>query len=273
MISELWKKTLYLKDIDFLINDTIYEYDLAKANISILRHYNMISQKIYEKLFNAERVQRQVIVGKLQKSDPAIAEALSVGFVEARRLFFEMNGLEDKDILSIKKDAIFCLRQVPYTLVAEYMNFVAKNLYTSYYYIPSQKKEIYYCNCPNIPEKLDIKGMSDESLKLHEGYMKEFIMVLFDIAQSNIKEALDTISRFIDLYRQRSLDIEFYRTFDTNSKFIFKSSPNTTEVFSSSLPFVQNKDYLDISYNNNLLIDLYKIISKQYTIMTRKPRC
>jgi hypothetical protein len=209
----------------------------------------------------------------MSRDNEVVKETLKDGFLNARRLLIEANDIKDESILSIKKDAIFCLRQVPYTLVAEYMHFVAKNLYTSYYYIPSQKKEIYYCNCPNVPEKLDIKGMSDESLKLHEGYMKEFIMVLFDIAQSNIKEALDTISRFIDLYRKRSLDIEFYRTFDTNSKFIFKSSPNTTEVFSSSLPFVQNKDYLDISYNNNLLIDLYKIISKQYTIMTRKPRC
>ena len=146
-MTELYKKTLYLLDIDFLINTTIYEYDLSKANISILRQYGLITDDLYNTLYAADRMDRQVFIGKLQKNDRNIAKALEDGFIEVRRLFFMANGLEERDILSIKKDAIFTFKRCMNLRVAEWLDFKEKNLYTSYYHIPSQKTQSEHEDC------------------------------------------------------------------------------------------------------------------------------
>jgi len=273
-MTDLYKKTLYLKDIDFLINTTIYEYDLSKANISILRQANLITDDLYNILYNADRMDRQVFIGKLQKKDPNIAKALEVGFIEARRLFFEANGLEERDVLSIKKDAIFTFKRCLNLQVAEWLIFKEKNLYTSYYHIPSQKKELYYLKHPFTgAEVLDIKGMNDESFHYHTHYMIEFLLVLFETAQTDIVEALDMISRFVSLYRSRRLEVGFYRNLNSESKFYYISNPNAFSSFSAEYLLDNQVGYLDISYNDLLLRDLYKCISKQYFLTHKKPRC
>ena len=273
--SNLYEKTLYLKDIDFLINDVIYEYDLSKANASILRDAGFIGDDTYRDLCNMDRMQRQVTIGYWQRDLPRVAELLESGFIRARQLFFDQNDLEDNDILSIKKDAIFTLRKVNHQRVSEHLFFKEKNFYTSYFRILSQKKELYYSKHPFTgAEALDIKGINDESIPYHEHYMKEFLMVLFETVQIDILEAIDVLSRFISLYRQRRLDPGFYRTFNTDSKYFYFAKDGTYEVFSASELYNPNDvQYLDISYNDMLLRDLYKILAKQYFLTTRRPKC
>lgn len=273
--SNLYQRSSYLLDIDFLINNTIYEYDLSKANISILRESNIISEDFYCKMYNANKNKREVTIGKMIRKDRRIGEALEAGFVQARQMFFDANDVEDNDVLSIKKDAIFLLRPANYTHFLNKLDFVQKNLYTSFYRIPASRLEFYYSRHPvTHEEKLDVKGLGKLQIPLHEQYMLEFLSVLFFIAETDILDALDTITRFIELYKRREVDLGFYRTFDPNSKFVIASSVNAFDRFLADyLTNETDKQYLDISYNLTILQELYKIISKQYFLMTRKPRC
>lgn len=47
MDTQLYKRTLYTKKVRFIINE-IYEYDIAKANISILLQAGIIKQREYD---------------------------------------------------------------------------------------------------------------------------------------------------------------------------------------------------------------------------------
>ena len=273
--SDLYQRTSYLLDIDFLINNTIYEYDLSKANISILRESNIISEDFYCQMYNADKKKREVIIGNMIKKDKRVGDTLEAGFVQARQMFFDANDVVDNDVLAIKKDAIFLLRPANYTHFLNKLDFAQKNLYTSFYKIPSSRLELYYCRHPvTKEEKLDVKGLGKLQIPLHESYMLEFLSVLFFLAETDLLDAIDTISRFIELYKRREIDLGFYRTFDPNSKFVIASSMNACDRFLADyLTNETDKQYLDISYNLAILQELYKIIAKQYFLTTRKPRC
>ena len=125
---ELWNNINYTSDISYLNSVFIYEMDLSKANINVLRTKNIIDQKTYEYLYNSERMVRQVYVGKLCK-DKRVSDALKEGILEAKRLLFEANDIKDYEVLSIKNDAVFLLNKIPKIRDFGLLHFVPKNKY------------------------------------------------------------------------------------------------------------------------------------------------
>lgn len=276
IMSDLYQRSLYLMDIDFLINSVIIEYDLSKANINILKYKKMISDELYTELYNADRMTRQVTIGNMMKYDQKIFNAIESGFVEARALFFDANNIEDKDVLSIKKDAIFLLRKANLTTF-DNLVFNEKNLYTSFYNInpgPGNKKEIYYCRHPlTKQEYVDIKGIKDEVLYKHKEYFLEFLMVLMECMETDPEEAIYILDTFIDKYLKRELDVGYYRNF--NSESCYSLLPTMSDQFSIRSEVLSDIDkmYVDISYNLSILRELKKIVSKNYFLTHKKPRC
>ena len=61
MSSELYKAISYTTDIQCLKDCNIYEYDIAKANISVLFDRGLISSFYYNYLYNQDRMVRQVV--------------------------------------------------------------------------------------------------------------------------------------------------------------------------------------------------------------------
>ena len=130
----LFDKVNYTADISYLTNVFIYEYDISKANINILYTKNVISKEIYDYLYNAERMTRQVYVGKLCK-DVSISNILKAGIIEAKKMLFEANNIQDRDILSIKNDAVFIINKKLANTEFGLIKFMKKNVYTSFYKI------------------------------------------------------------------------------------------------------------------------------------------
>ena len=270
--SNLFTKSLHLMDIDFLINSVIIEYDLSKANINILLYYKAISEDLYCELYNADRMTRQITIGNMMK-DPNISQIISNGFVEARRLFFDANSIQDQDVLGIKKDAIYLLRKANFTKF-DNLEFKEKNFYTSFYNIRSQRKEMYYCKDPITgEEKLDIKGINDDSLIYHKDYFMEFLLVLFETAQVDICAAIDILNTFTGKYLSRQLDLGYYRNFDSESAYTLHSNMSSIFGYKAMNLVTQDLGVLDINYNATILRELFKIYSKQYFSTNRKPRC
>ena len=83
----LYEKKNYTIDIHFLHSVMIREYDIQKANISILYKYGVIDYNKYIYLYNAPRDVRQYVIGNLQK-DNSITQSLQNGIIESRRLLF-----------------------------------------------------------------------------------------------------------------------------------------------------------------------------------------
>jgi hypothetical protein len=168
MANHLYLKHNYLnKDIAYLRNNIIREYDMVNAGINILRYNNIFTQEEYDQLNSMEKLEKNVVVGKFLKNNPDISDALMNEFINVRKELFERNDINDDDVLSIKKDAIFVINKKMTNLqLNEFYQFQEKNKYIGYMNIDN--KEFYY---DMVKRRLDIKGFSKHIKEFHMNYL------------------------------------------------------------------------------------------------------
>ena len=251
----IWDQDSYRAPITFLVGRNIREYDISKANINILLYFGIIDQKTYDYLYNLPRMERQVKVGIMQKNYE-VSSALSNGFREMRTLFCTKNNIEENEILAIKKDALYIIDKVPQYTKFRNVEFLCKNLYTSFYYIGGL--ELYYNSKYEI---LDVKGISDNILRYHEHYMKDFLMYMFSLIEKrDYESAISDLNNFRNDYLNLKLSPGYYREFDNRSLYCTKYKYNGLNSF---IPGIATEDQLkdiDISFNNNILMQLHQIL-------------
>lgn len=249
-MSDLYKKTSWTNpNIIYLFNSTIYEYDIKSAGLSISKFFNLLPEETIEKLEAMPKHKRVVAEGKLQIKDKEYRDALSNGFAEMRKLFIESNAIEDNEIISIKKDAIFISRKPRFTNF-KCVKFTRKNSYSCY--INAGGIEYYYSD-----DALDIKGIGDENIKLHEDGILAFIINFFDKMQHQSKKyVLRYVTNQYSLYKQHKLPVEYYREFNASSK--YRVLNNENELWDDW--WDERKDELNIQYNiDNVFIPFTKI--------------
>lgn len=252
MTNEIWKHdTFNNHNIVFTFNKEIIEYDLKEAGFSLTKEYNLLDKNTIKVLEKYKKDKRKIELGLIQRDNKEYRESLKEVFKEARRKFIEYNELEQQEIISIKKDAIFTTRKCKYKEFGKNLLFRPKNYYTSYIRL-SKNLEFYYS-----PNKLDIKGMNDENKKLHEEYMISFINLFFRKMETTTQEAtIEFCRRFISKYKRKELEVGYYRTFNSNSHYILNDGSGDT--FNEY--WEEDKDDLDISYNfHNILLKLIQI--------------
>lgn len=261
MKDMLWKKSLWKNpDINFITNSEIIEYDMKNAGFSLIKKYRLLSDKkireleklgnrvnpVDKKFFKRKRDEE---IGKMQRDNKAFSKALNYAFELAREDFIKKNDLQSSDIISIKKDAIFLITKGRKIVgkIDEFVDFRKKNEYTSYFSTSNGKIE-FYINYNNIT---DIKGISDDNIKLHEDYFIKFIINLFHkLETEEDKSSLIYIKNFIDSYKFRKLDINYYREFNPISKYRYVDGETTM------VDYREDINEIDISCNYNILIDL-----------------
>lgn len=260
--SKLYLKDNYLnKGISILTGKTIIEYDLKSANTSLCSEYHLLPQDQIEKISALPRSKRVVKIGKLCRKNKEFNEGLKKAFVDIRRRFFEANNIQDEDILAIKKDAIFCLRKCRINEFGPCL-FRPKNVYSSYLYLPPL--ELYYKGS-YLPSKelLAVKGISDETLHLHEDYMLTFFKQLFrHIEEGKQHNIFRYLSDFTTAYKLKQLEPGYYREFNQNSLMIDEGGEVTydDETF---IPYEgsEKSAHLNIDYNfSKVIIPLLNIL-------------
>lgn len=251
MSSKLYEKDLFLNDnIFYFFNKSIYEYDMKNAGFNLTRAYNLLPKSKIEELGRMKKERRTIEIGKIQRKDDVYKNKLLQAFKEARRMFFEMNNIEDSDIISIKKDAIFTTKRCDFQKFLEFIEFRDKNYYTSYIRL-SKKIELYYSE-----RQMDIKGLGKESLEYHKDYLIHFIHLYFKKMECDEPAAsLEFIRKFIDKYKRRELNVGYYRRFERDPYFqIINDDSKYYEYWE------ENKDEIDITYNYfEVFIKLAKI--------------
>ena len=260
---ELWNKINYTSDISYLTNTFIYEVDIQKANINVLYSKKIIDRSTYEFLLNSERMVRQVYVGKLQK-DTNVTKALKQGILEAKKLLFESNKIQDYEVLSIKNDAVFVIGRIPKIREFGLIKFIPKSKYTGFYRILNY--EFYYLyDSVTKEETLDVKGIGDKALEKHKDYFYQFLKDLFYTIQCNgIEVALRLMKEYYMQYISLSLPVGHYRKFDPISDYHFKIHTTINTGFSIDDALDNQKESLDISMNLKILIELQKILNNIY---------
>ena len=261
--GELYSAVSYSANIDFLLNNYVREYDISKANINILLHRGLIKEDLYNFLKQSDRMVRQVTIGKMMANNPSLSDELKSGIIEAKKKFFEANDIQDYEVLSIKNDAIYLINKIPQITKFDNIEFMCKNIYTSYYKI-FNVEYYYYFDIVTGVEKLDVKGIGDDKLEYHKNHFLEFLLVLFNSAQvDNIKETIELINIFSNKYLNMELDIGYYRDFNASSLYTLKRILKYSSLHAKFLP-EKHKDVLDISHNYNILRELYKIYTSIY---------
>ena len=260
----LYEKTNYTADISYLTNVFITEYDISKCNINVLYKYKAIDEQTYQYLYQAERMVRQVYVGKLQRESKEIVKILKSGIEESKKMLFEANNLQDRDVLSIKTDAVFVIKRKLQNRKFGLIEFMPIGLYTSFFRLRNLELYYYYNNV-NKNEYLEVKGISDDKLALHEQYFVQLLKDIFYSIQINgpeitLRMLKDAYIEYINL----QMPVGYYRKFDADSTFHLKhrSFINTGFAYENIAP--EMLPNVDITYNASLLLELQKIIISIY---------
>lgn len=212
-MSELYMKHSYLNnDIPYLISNEIVEYDMQSAGFNLVKKFKLLSDEKIQILQTMGKKTRQREIGLEIRNNKEFGKTLSEKFVEARKWFFKANQIKDDQVLSIKKDAIVCLTRCLHT-EWDNIHFNEKNIYSSYYYM--NDCEFYYNR-----DTLDVKGISDDLLELHRDYMLEFIHSFARMNELIKRERIiKFLKDFATHYKNRDLDINFYRELNKQSLF------------------------------------------------------
>lgn len=240
----------------YLFNKEIIEYDMENAGYNLVRNFELLPPEEISFLSSLGKKDRTIQLGKMQLKYPELKTTLKFAFQTARKYFYKYNDLELEDIVSVKKDAIITTKRCEHQKFDKYINFRPKHQYSSYVILSKAKRQIfefYYS-----PTELDVKGISEEKLKLHEGYMLDFLKKWFFKMETQTQaEVLAFTTRFIDKYKRKELDVGYYRRFNAKSDYVLKGQDPPVTF----LNFDENwKDTLDISYNYfQILIKLAKI--------------
>jgi hypothetical protein len=251
----LWKNDLFInKNLPFLFNNEIIEYDMKDAGFSLTKEYKLLPQETIDKLEKYRKQQRTIEIGKIQRKNKTYTEQLKQAFQNARELFFLSNGLEKPDIISVKKDAIFTRKRCANQQFGEFINFRPKNYYTSYINF-GNNIEFYYN-----PYQLDIKGMNDENVKLHEDYLIKFIKGFINRMETRtIRSAFEYYRHFLTKYKWKELELGYYRTFDHRSVYEMEDEDATFGDY-----YEDRVEDVDIKFNYFTLLLKFSYMSRKF---------
>lgn len=270
--TKLWEKTYWSSPLPYLAHVFIREYDIKKANANILYTMGLIDEETYNYVCRLKKASRERYIGKLakaKKEEEGINLGINIikGIREYRRLFFEANDIQEYEVLSIKNDAVFLVGKIPKVTTFGNIEFVNKEVFTSYYRLDRKYNiECFYnLDLVNDKEVLEIKGINDKAYAIHEPYMIDFLKVLFSTIETcEIKEAIILLKVFSDSYLRKELPLEYYRRFssrcgyDTTIHDILGNMYNITNLSE------KDRSIIEIGYNYGIIMNLYRIVSSMY---------
>ncbi|MGL6099462.1 MAG: hypothetical protein ACRC0G_07540 [Fusobacteriaceae bacterium] len=244
------ESTLYMKDtytIESLYEDAIIrEYDMSEAGYSIIKEFNLLSDATLRKLEIMSKTERLREIGLLQIDNKNFSNKLKKGFEDCRKIFFQENSIHDKDVVSIKKDAIFIKDRVcKNTRFGKNIEFKLKNKYSCFMNLNGV--EFYY---NEKFDELDVKGVNDSLLFLHEKGMVKIIKDIIKIVNSSTPEYIcSKLQKVVKDYKEFRLEPDSYREFNRYSKF----KGNIPLAFAGNIYSDEfgmlGTDNVDISYN------------------------
>lgn len=240
-MEKLERQNFLNKDILYLKNVSITEWDMHSAVLSIMKQHKLIPENIAEELSKLPKLDRNIRIGKLQIGNDKLKDEINKLLKEYIRTFAKINKIDLGNILSIKKDALFIVNQYPTQTKFGEIEFVAKHTYTSYIYL--NKKEFYYNSLLN---EIDVKGINDELIEKCHGIISDIKSLLNKSESLPIEDFFKVIQKYRSDYLNRKLPIESYRSLATG---LFKTNSRREFEFDQLDDNDENKKILNISDN------------------------
>lgn len=245
------------KSIELEVNSSIIEYDIKSADVSICTEYNLLPSKTIEKIRSMDKKARNIYIGKIRREDRKLNKQMEEIFNVVVDEFMLSNKLDkEKDVISIKKDAVFVLNKpIKFNTIGSNIHFINKNEYHAYLYL--RPYEFYFKK----DDVIDVKGINDDLLKKHKDGVLYILNEFIDCAESsnyNIRELNLFVKELVQLYKERKLPIDVYREFNNTS--MYKSNMNGSEIYLDIVDDDMIND-IDILYNYiNIILPLWKVI-------------
>ena len=261
-MTDLWKNDRYDAKYDYVFGKLITEYDISKANISILHHMGVINEATYNELYNEDRMVRQYSIGMMQKENPNVTTALSEGLRDARRHFCDIMNLDDQNILHINKDAIFVITPIyaggkQEVSIYDHVKFTNRGSYLAYYRLdPARSIHCYYghkiYNDGKIPVS-KIRGISDMALEYHKDYFLSMLQMIAGVeVDEGVHKAYEVAQSQAVILSSNVCRVEYKRRFDSASMYDIKQMSSFARYQAEYLS--EGADIMvDPSYNISIL--------------------
>lgn len=258
-LSSLAKQINYVCESRF-VSGQIIEYDIRQANINMLYKYEIIDDNYYNYLSHVPKIQREVIIGNLIKEDKDKYKIIQKGIKEAKCQLFDSNNIKEYEVVRIANDAVYVNRVngLKYTMF-DGIEFVPKsnsNCYLKLYNL------LFFINCGN-NITVDIKGLG-QNYDIHQPMISIIVNIINELYYIGVKEAMKSLSDFIDDYQNKRLGVEYYR--EMNPEALYRVLGG--EFFLSTISTLTPE--IDINYNLWILRELSSVLYEIYTSNYRK---
>lgn len=258
-MTRLWEYQNYNAPIEYLFDVHIVEYDISKANISILRDADRISQEEYDYLFQADRSTRQVEIGLKIRRDKSLQEVLNIGLENARRALSDRLNVEDQNVLHIIKDAMFLIfpmgTATPMEIqISDHVRFTVRGIYSNYLRL-NRLVHVYhtYNIMTGMIDSFRIRGIGEEMQAKHRDYFTSMIIDILNARQANgFKAAYDVCHKHYMALVNRTCNVECAREFNAQSLFSLKFESQFSS-FKADYLSENTITMVDPSYNLELL--------------------
>lgn len=238
-------------DIKYLINKDIRELDIQRAGLQALREMGIIDEETYKYWKSRDKKWSAVYIGKhlsknMVKQNELIGLAVDKFIIE--------NKIENSNIISRKRDALFTFNVNPKVMNVDGYQFISKHKYTSYYFLGKCGKnalEMYY---NSRTDDLKILGVSDEYYKDHPfiPYLKSCIRwyELLDNGFSSYSDVYSKIHQLRNDYCNFKLPVGCYREIAIENPLCLYDGERKEYMYSLQVPSLDKERYkLTANYN------------------------
>lgn len=178
---------------------SISEWDIVTANVSILAEERLISEETYRNLKEADRRDRNVMIGTimrdLREQDNYDLVSEFDGYIKKYvNMFIEENGIKKNNILEIAKDAVFLHNFNPkYTKFGDFIKFKRKHTYYYHIVFPATEKSGNFLKLYKDNTGVKLRGGTIN--KEHKAY--DYLdRLMSDCVNNNTKRYIKNLSMF-----------------------------------------------------------------------------
>ena len=201
------------KDIIYLRNKRIEEYDIQQGGYSCSLKYNLLTEDEKLLLSGFTKKERHIYLGNKAREQRNFTKELHNCFKQEINNFVEVNEINESDILSIKKDSITFYNSKIQNTDFDGVKFTQRSYFTSYLLV---NKYEFYINGRN--NETLCKGLN---LSNSQYTLVEEIFNILRISESKNNNLLFNLLKEIRTeYLSLNLDNSYYKELNAINKFI-----------------------------------------------------
>ena len=256
----------YQSSLKILTNTLITEYDIRKANVSIMEAYHLAPPEVIAKIRALPREERQRKVGLMERDDRHFKDALENAFTDIIQRFLKANELDiDVDVTDIRRDAVFVVAK-PVNVTTFSNSIVFRPKETFHAMVKIGNFGFFFRTTDSRKDHVAVDGFigSNKPQEVLErlkpgmiSFLEEFVEVT-ERSNGDKRKVYTWMKVFCRMYKARELDAEYYREFNRDASFRVPTGSGF-----SLFNFISDDqiDQIDISFNYmNIIVPLLQII-------------